>query len=158
MSPEVSDDAFQLAKNEQIKNPNQLPLVKHCMSNEVEHMVYKAIERLIQDQIAEQLTLKSVLGEQAPVTDHAPFIAVRGMNIDVIKHLLPRLFPNLSWEESREDLNECFRQYDFILIGPKTGIIMIEATGSSSHHNYPAPLTFCFACWRNALALRCLTK
>lgn len=81
---------------------------KNRESDEAEELVYEAINELIKEKI------------------QAPFIAIHSLNINNLRTHLATIFPGTSWQELQAEKNHCSREYDFILIGPKIGIIVME--------------------------------
>lgn len=103
---EVSDQAIENLRAAGTKDTHRVFTDRRGDAGE--HSVYNAIEKLIQDSV------------------NGPFIAVRGL--DLSKNDVKDLLRLISQDEI-EKLS-CFREFDFVLIGPQIGFVRIEVKGS----------------------------
>lgn len=92
--------------------PDEFCLVKDRGSDEAEHIMYKAIEQLIHERI------------------RAPFVAIHNFNMNRARCFLQDLFPRVKAAALDDGFCCAFREYDFLLIGPKVGLIVIEVKSS----------------------------
>lgn len=81
-------------------------------SDSSENTVYKAISRMQQE------------------IKYAPFLAIHQFDLNKISSQLMEIFSSTDWKSLDDVLKDCNREYDFVLIGPKFGVIFIEAKHS----------------------------
>lgn len=125
-NPDFSDEAFEKYRKTLVskssKNPD--PLITARISDEAEFLIYNCIENLIQNGIK------------------SPFVAVHNLDLGLnfvkgqLHGLLTKIYPNLQWEKFLEIMKTTFSkdtpnvEFDFVLIGPTLGIIVIEVKSS----------------------------
>lgn len=105
----LGDEDYETYSSSKNINKGEDGIVKQRGADQSEHWVHEAIYQLAQEKF------------------QAPFIAVHGMNLDSLKPYWDKLFPE---ELNLQEFNSCLREYDYVLIGPKIGIINIEVKGS----------------------------
>lgn len=113
--PGDSDAVVEIAKSrgaakDSNGQPEDFALIKHRDSDEAEYTVYRTIQKLSKE------------------PSMGPFIAVHSLDLSGrLKNELKQIFPHIGpWRK----YESAFREYDFLLAGPKIGIVAIEVKHS----------------------------
>lgn len=91
MNPETSDTDFELEQEKTVERGINA-IVKHRVSDQAEFIVHRVLTQLIHEAI------------------QAPFIAIQGLNIERVQHILPQLFPDMRWKRLKETLRTSLEQ------------------------------------------------
>lgn len=107
-----------------IKGEYPLDEIKDRSADEAEHLIYNCFQQFARETLL------------------APFIAIRGLDINKQHKLLERIFPDQALKdfliEAKSNNELC--EHDFVIVGPKIGLVFIEVKsckfeGSSDFKN-----------------------